>query len=99
MRSKPGRVPHPRAECGAPPRPAVDSQGGGEPMGLLTGGAVAMDAAAGTIEPPGTRPQSSRSWGSVLVLAAWFGLVGGSLDLGMIFLKRDLFHATLYYEQ
>ncbi|MGP0063555.1 MAG: sulfatase-like hydrolase/transferase [Isosphaeraceae bacterium] len=34
-----------------------------------------------------------------LILAAWFGLLGGYLDLGMIYLKRDVFHATLYYEQ
>ena len=26
-------------------------------------------------------------------------MVGGYLDLGAIFLKRDVFHATLYYEQ
>jgi arylsulfatase A-like enzyme len=36
---------------------------------------------------------------SALVLAAWFGLVGGYLDLGLIFVKRDMFHASLYYEQ
>jgi arylsulfatase A-like enzyme len=36
---------------------------------------------------------------AALVLAAWFGLVAGYLDLGMIFLKRDLLHAMLYYEQ
>jgi arylsulfatase A-like enzyme len=36
---------------------------------------------------------------SALVLAAWFGLVVGYLDLGMIFVKRDLFHASHYYEQ
>lgn len=35
----------------------------------------------------------------VIVLALWFGLVSGYLDLGMIFLKRDVFHASLYYEQ
>ena len=34
-----------------------------------------------------------------LLTAAWFGLVGGYLDLGMIFMRRDVFHATLYYEQ
>jgi arylsulfatase A-like enzyme len=33
------------------------------------------------------------------VLAAWFGLLGGLIDLGMIHLRRDVFHATLYYEQ
>src|SRR3954451_23256077 len=44
----------------------------------------------------GATPLSS---GSALLLSAWFGLIGGYLDLGMIFLKRDVFHATLYYEQ
>jgi arylsulfatase A-like enzyme len=34
-----------------------------------------------------------------LVWALWFGLAGGYLDLGMLFIKRDLFHATVYYEQ
>jgi arylsulfatase A-like enzyme len=43
--------------------------------------------------------QSSLSPAGALVLAAWFGLVGGLLDLGVIFAKRDLAHATLYYEQ
>src|SRR5438270_7723116 len=33
-----------------------------------------------------------------LVMAAWFGIVGGYLDLAVIFVKRDLFHASLYYE-
>jgi hypothetical protein len=32
-------------------------------------------------------------------LPAWFGLAGGLIDLGIIFARRDLFHATLYYEQ
>jgi hypothetical protein len=36
---------------------------------------------------------------STLLFAAWFGLVGGYLDLGMIFLRRDIFHASFYYEQ
>jgi arylsulfatase A-like enzyme len=34
-----------------------------------------------------------------LVMAAWFGLVAGYLDLGMIYLRRDVLHTTLYYEQ
>jgi|SRR5579864_48254 len=46
-----------------------------------------------------TARESSLSPRFVLVLAAWFGLVGGYLDLGMIFLKKDIFHASLYYEQ
>jgi arylsulfatase A-like enzyme len=33
------------------------------------------------------------------VWGLWFGLTGGYLDLGMLFIKRDLFHATIYYEQ
>jgi arylsulfatase A-like enzyme len=36
---------------------------------------------------------------SLLMLAAWFGLVGGYFDLGMIFLKKDLAHAALFYQQ
>ncbi len=46
-----------------------------------------------------TQATVALSWIAALVLAAWFGLVGGYLDLGMIFLKRDLFHASLYYQQ
>jgi arylsulfatase A-like enzyme len=41
---------------------------------------------------------SLSAWG-VLALAAWFGLAGGALDLAMIFIKRDVFHTSLYYEQ
>jgi arylsulfatase A-like enzyme len=33
-----------------------------------------------------------------LVLATWFGIVAGYLDLATILVKRDLFHASLYYE-
>jgi arylsulfatase A-like enzyme len=33
------------------------------------------------------------------VLAAWFGLFGGALDVGMIHLKRDVLHSSFYYEQ
>jgi arylsulfatase A-like enzyme len=58
-----------------------------------------MEAATATQEvAPITRhaPLSPRM---ALVFAAWFGLVGGYFDLGMIFLKKDVFHATLYYEQ
>jgi arylsulfatase A-like enzyme len=36
---------------------------------------------------------------SILIWAAWFGLVGGYLDLGAIFFNRDVLHASLYYEQ
>jgi arylsulfatase A-like enzyme len=45
---------------------------------------------------PGPRPLRA---GSALMLTAWFGLVVGYLDLGMIFVKRDVFHASMYYEQ
>jgi arylsulfatase A-like enzyme len=34
-----------------------------------------------------------------LVTAAGFGLIAGYLDLGVIHVRRDLMHATLYYEQ
>jgi arylsulfatase A-like enzyme len=33
-----------------------------------------------------------------LLLAAWFGIVAGYLDLATIFVKRGLFRASLYYE-
>jgi arylsulfatase A-like enzyme len=45
-----------------------------------------------------SRERSFSPW-SALILAAWFGLLGGYLDLTAIFLKRDWFHASLYYEQ
>jgi len=51
------------------------------------------------LEPLERTSKSALSPWNALVLAAWFGLVGGTLDLGMIFLKRDFFHASLYYEQ
>ena len=34
-----------------------------------------------------------------LVLAAWFGLIGGYLDVLMIILKKDAFQASMYYNQ
>jgi arylsulfatase A-like enzyme len=58
-----------------------------------------MEPAAGTIEHRETTLQSPLSWWSALVLAAWFGLVGGYIDLGMIVLKTDLAHAALYHFQ
>jgi arylsulfatase A-like enzyme len=51
------------------------------------------------VEHRATNPGSFPSPWGVLVLAAWFGLVGGALDLGMILVRRDLFHSSLYYEQ
>jgi arylsulfatase A-like enzyme len=58
-----------------------------------------MGPARSTIEQRDPRSESALSARSALVLAAWFGLVGGYLDLGMLFLKKDVFHAVLYYEQ
>jgi arylsulfatase A-like enzyme len=58
-----------------------------------------MEAAPAAPASPRTSSGRNLSPWSVVVLAAWFGVVGGYLDLGAIFLKRDLFHATLYYEQ
>jgi arylsulfatase A-like enzyme len=43
--------------------------------------------------------ESALSPRRALVLAAWFGLAGGYFDLALIFLKRDVFHLSLYYEQ
>ena len=54
---------------------------------------------AGTVETRETMPRLTLSWSYALVLAAWFGLVGGYLDLGMVFLKKDLAHASLFYQQ
>ena len=42
---------------------------------------------------------SSLSPRGALVLAAWFGLVLGFLDLGGVILKRDVLHALPYYKQ
>ncbi|HKI18442.1 MAG TPA: hypothetical protein VKA15_11205, partial [Isosphaeraceae bacterium] len=50
-------------------------------------------------EQQATTPESSLSPWCALGLAGWFGLVGGAMDLGMIHLKKDVFHASLYYEQ
>jgi arylsulfatase A-like enzyme len=36
---------------------------------------------------------------SVLIVAAWFGLIAGYLDLGMVHVRKDFMRATLYYEQ
>lgn len=46
-----------------------------------------------------TAGSSSVSARSVLLVAVWFGLVSGYVDLGAIFIKRDVFHGSLYYEQ
>ena len=58
-----------------------------------------MEIGPAAFERRAATPGSPLSVWSVLALAAWFGLVGGVIDLGIIFAKRDLFHATLYYEQ
>jgi arylsulfatase A-like enzyme len=58
-----------------------------------------MESAAGMAEPGETMPRAAFSPGCALLLSAWFGLVGGYIDLGMIHLRRDVFHAALYYEQ
>ena len=58
-----------------------------------------MEPGPPVVEQRATIPESSLSPWGVLVLAAWFGLVGGALDLGMILVKRDVFHTSLYYEQ
>ncbi len=52
-----------------------------------------------TAEPRSPTPREGTTWGPTLVLAAWFGLVGGSFDLAMIVLRRDAFHTSPYYEQ
>ncbi len=68
-------------------------------MSQRDGGAASVGPAAGAIEPREAPLQPPLSWWSVLVLAAWFGLVGGYIDLGMIFLKTDLAQASSYYQQ
>jgi arylsulfatase A-like enzyme len=73
----------------------------GEPVLLakeIKGSASVDDGPAGSALRA-TTPGSTLSLWSILALAAWFGLIGGVTDLGIIFAKRDLFHATLYYEQ
>lgn len=50
-------------------------------------------------EPRVPKGRETLTWRSTLVLAAWFGLIGGVLDLGMIFARRDVFHTSPYYEQ
>jgi arylsulfatase A-like enzyme len=51
-----------------------------------------------TAEPPSPTSRAGISWGLALVLAAWFGLVGGAFDLAMVVLRRDVFHTSPYYE-
>ena len=58
-----------------------------------------MENRTPALEPRRTTSDSALSPGIALVLAAWFGVVGGALDLGMIFLNRDFFHSSPYYEQ
>ncbi len=58
-----------------------------------------MENSTPGLEPRRTTSDSALYPGSALVLAAWFGVVGGALDLGMIFLNRDFFHSSPYYEQ
>jgi arylsulfatase A-like enzyme len=57
-------------------------------MGLASAPAIAE-----TVSPVTLSPRAA------LFLAAWSGIVGGYIDLGMIFVHRHLFHASLYYEQ
>jgi arylsulfatase A-like enzyme len=68
-------------------------------MSLRAGGVVAIKPDAGTIEPRKPTLLSPVSWRSAIVLAAWFGLVGGYIDLGMIVLKKDVGHAAPFYQQ
>ena len=58
-----------------------------------------MEGAAAVREHAQPARESTLSPAKALLLAAWFGLVGGYFDLAVIFLKRDVFHLALYYEQ
>src|SRR5580704_2108940 len=58
-----------------------------------------MEGASHERKPTETSGESALSPRRALVLAAWFGLAGGYFDLAVIFLKRDVFHLSLYYEQ
>jgi arylsulfatase A-like enzyme len=58
-----------------------------------------MAVEAVSVEQPAAAPAAVLSPRSALVLAGWFGLVGGYLDVGMILLRRDVVGATLHYEQ
>ena len=57
-----------------------------------------MQLAPANVKSQGTG-ETMLSPAFALLLAGCFGLLGGYLDLGMIHLKRDVFHSTLYYEQ
>src|SRR4051794_5902314 len=53
-------------------------------------GASRMDPAPNENRPPPAPGGAPPSPGSLVMLAALFGLVGGYLDVGMILLKRDV---------
>jgi arylsulfatase A-like enzyme len=48
---------------------------------------------------PAKSVQSTLSPRGALLLAAWFGLVAGYLDLGGNLLNKNVLHATVYYKQ
>jgi arylsulfatase A-like enzyme len=58
-------------------------------------GATALMGETGPTGPEPRRPPAR----SAVLLAAWFGLVGGYTDVLMLLVKKDVFHASLYYNQ
>src|SRR5271166_4229262 len=72
---------------------------GPTPMSGLSVVFMAMETDAAIIEPREATLRPPFPWWSALVLSAWFGLVGGYFDLAMIFVKTDLAHASLFYQQ
>jgi arylsulfatase A-like enzyme len=58
-----------------------------------------LEAAPGTVVEESTARETSLSPRAVLAWALWFGLASGYLELGTLLVKRDLFHASVYYEQ
>jgi arylsulfatase A-like enzyme len=58
-----------------------------------------MALAPAQLGQPQATSEADLSPRSALVLAAWFGLVGGYIDLAVVVLKKDVLHVSLYYWQ
>jgi len=58
-----------------------------------------LEAAPASVVTETATRESSLSPRAAIVWGLWFGIAAGYLDLGMLLIKRDLFHATVYYEQ
>jgi arylsulfatase A-like enzyme len=58
-----------------------------------------MQPALASIESDETSPRDKLRPAAALLMTGWFGMVGGAFDVGLIFLRRDVFHSSPYYEQ